>query len=98
MQDASSKQQIKQKHKPNYQQTGLPPHSALPIRRKTNKQTKTQHKSYPIQAHTNHWTNLMREEIKRKKEFNPEVGKRRPQIQCLKKKKAEKYYTNEGLN
>ena len=32
----------------NHQQTGLPPQSALPIRGKTNKQTKTQHKSHPI--------------------------------------------------
>ena len=75
VQDASSKQQTKQKHKPNHQQTGLPPHSALPIRGKTNKQTKTQHNSYPIQAHTNHWTNLMRAEITRKKEFNLLQGK-----------------------
>ena len=35
--DASSKQQTKQKYKPNHQETGLPPHSALPIRGKTNK-------------------------------------------------------------
>ena len=37
----------KQKYKPNHQQTGLPPHSALLIRGKTNKQTnkKAQHKS-----------------------------------------------------
>ena len=34
-----SKQQTKQKYKPNHQQSGLPPHSALPIRGKTNKQT-----------------------------------------------------------
>ena len=38
MQDASSKQQTKQKYKPNHQQTGLPPHSALHIGGKTNKQ------------------------------------------------------------
>ena len=38
VQDTSSKWQIKQKQKPNHQQTGLPPHSALPIRGKTNKQ------------------------------------------------------------
>jgi len=38
VQDSSSKQQTKQKYKPNHQQTGLPPHSALPIRGKTNKQ------------------------------------------------------------
>ena len=37
-----------------------------------NKQTKTQHKSHPIQAYTNHWTNLRRAETKRKKEFNLE--------------------------
>ena len=43
VQDASSKQQTKQKYKPNHQQTGLPPHSALAIRGKTSKQTKTQH-------------------------------------------------------
>ena len=35
MQDASSKQQTKQKYKLNHQQTGVPPHSALPIRGKT---------------------------------------------------------------
>ena len=39
MQGASSKQQTKQKYKPNHQQTGAPPHSALPIRGKANKQT-----------------------------------------------------------
>ena len=49
VQDTSSKWQIKQKQKPNHQQTGLPPHSALPIRGKSNKQ-KTQHKSHPIQS------------------------------------------------
>ena len=38
MQDASSKEQTKQRYKPNHQQTGVPPHSALPIRGKTNKQ------------------------------------------------------------
>ena len=48
VQDSSSEQQAKQKHNPNHQQTGLPPHSALPVRGKTNKQTKTQHKSHPI--------------------------------------------------
>jgi len=47
VQEPSSKQQTKQKYKPNQQQTGLPPHSALPIRGKTNKQ-KTQHKPHPI--------------------------------------------------
>jgi len=40
VQDASSKQQTKEKYKTNHQQTGLPPHSALPIRGKTNRQKK----------------------------------------------------------
>ena len=49
VQDSSSKQQTKQKYKPN-QQTGLLPHSAF-CRGKSNKQTtKTQHKSYPIRS------------------------------------------------
>jgi len=38
VQDTSSKQQTKQKYKPNHQQTGRPPHSALPIRGRTKKQ------------------------------------------------------------
>jgi len=46
VQDASSKQQTKQKYKPHHQQTGLPPNSALPIRGKTKQ--KAQHKSHPI--------------------------------------------------
>jgi len=37
VQDASPKQQTKQKYKPYHQQTGLPPHSSFPIRGKTNK-------------------------------------------------------------
>ena len=37
MKDASSIQQTKQKYKPNHQQTELPPHSALPMRGKRNK-------------------------------------------------------------
>jgi len=74
MQDASSKQQTKQKYKPNHQQTGLPPHSALPIRGKTNKQTKKLSTNLTLyEAYTNHWTNLRRAETKRKKEFNLEV-------------------------
>ena len=47
VQDALSKQQTKQKYKPNHQQTGLSSHLALPIRGKTNKQ-KTPQKSHPI--------------------------------------------------
>ena len=40
MQDSLSKQQTKQKYKPNHQQTGLPPHSALPIGGKPNNNNK----------------------------------------------------------
>jgi len=39
VQDTSAKQQTEQKYKPSHQQAGLPPHSALPIRGKTNKRT-----------------------------------------------------------
>ena len=46
MQDASSKQQTKQKYKPNHQQTGLPPHSALPIREKKTNKNSAQISSY----------------------------------------------------
>ena len=74
VQDASPKQQTKQKYKPNHQQTGLPPHSALPIRGKTNKQKLSTNLTL-YKAHTNHWTNLRRAETKRKKEFNLLQGK-----------------------
>jgi len=39
VQDGSSKQQTKQKYKPNHQQKGLPPHSALPSRGGLKKKT-----------------------------------------------------------
>ena len=38
MQDASSKQQTKQKYEPSHQQTGLSSHLALPIRGNTGRQ------------------------------------------------------------
>jgi len=62
--------------KPNHQRTELPPHSALPIRGKTNKQTSKQKLSKNLalyEASANHCTNLRRAETKRKKEFNLEV-------------------------
>ena len=74
-----SKHQTKQKYKPNHQQTGLPPQSALLIRGKTNKQTNKQKFSTNLtlyKAYTNHWTNLRRAETKRKKEFNLLQGKK----------------------
>ena len=72
--DTSSKQQRKQKYKPNYQQTGLPPHSALPIRGKTDKQKLSTNLTL-YEAFTNHWIKFRRAETKRKKEFNLLQGK-----------------------
>ena len=69
MQDTSSKQQTKQKYKPNYQQTGSPHHSALLIRGKTNKQKLSTDLTL-YEAHPNHWANFRRAETKGKKEFN----------------------------
>ena len=72
MQDVSSKQQTKQKFKSSNQQIGLPPHSALPIRGKTNKNSaQISH----TEAYTDYQTNLKRAETKRKKEFNLLQGK-----------------------
>jgi len=74
LQDASSKQQTKKKSKLNNQQTGLPPHSALPIRGKTNKQTKklSINLMYRKLTQTTEPT-LEGAETKRKKEFNLEA-------------------------
>ena len=72
MQDASSKQ-TKQKYKPSHQQTGLPPHSALPIRGNTNKQKKFPTNLTLYKAYTNHCTNHSGAETKRKKEFSLEA-------------------------
>ena len=72
-----SKQQTKQKYSPNYQQTGLPTHSALPIRVKTNKQPNKLSTNLTLcEAHTNHWTNCRRAEMTRKKELNILQGKK----------------------
>ena len=91
MQDTSSKQQAKQKYKPNHQQTGLPPHSALPIRGKTNKQKLSTNLTL-YKAYTNHWTNLRKAETKRKKEFNLEAWEKEISntISFLRNEKAEK--------
>ena len=67
----------KQKYKPNHQQTGLPPHSALPIRGKTKQASKQTNKKLSknltlFKTYTNHSTNLRGAETKRKKEFNLE--------------------------
>ena len=72
-----TKQQTKQKYKPSRQQTGLPPHSALPIRGKTSKQAKAQHKSHPIRSSHKPLDQPERAESKRKKEFNPEAWEKK---------------------
>ena len=78
MQDASSKPQTKQKYKSNYQQTRLPPHSALPIRGKTSKQTKTQHKSHPTQT-TGPTSGGQKPKGRKNSTLKP--GKKRPQTE-----------------
>ena len=74
MKDISSKQQTKQKYKPNHQQTDLPTHSALPIRGKANEQTKTQ-----LTQTTG--PNLGGQKPKGRKNSTLKSGKRRPQTQ-----------------
>ena len=72
--DASSKQQTKQKYKPNHQQTGSPPQ---PFLQRKNKQTKKQKLITNLtlyEAQTSHWTSL-RAETKRKKELSLLQGK-----------------------
>ena len=72
MQDASSKQQTKQRNKSNHQQIGLPPHSASPSEEKQTNKLKLSTDLTLYEAYTNHWTNLRRAETKRKKEFSLE--------------------------
>ena len=98
VQDGSSKQKTRKKYKPNYQQRGLPTHSALVIRRgKKNPQLNlTLYKAY-----TNHWTKFRRTETKRKKEFNLEAWEKGTSntIRFFKNnEKAEKYCKIEGTN
>ena len=83
MQDASSKQQTKQKCKPNHQQTGLPPHSALPIRGKTNKQTNKNSAQISPYMKLTQTTgpNLGGQKPKGRKNSTLKPGKRRPQTQ-----------------
>ena len=100
MQDTSSKQQQQQqqKYKPNHNQAGLPPHSALPIRGKTNENS-AQISTYTKLTQTAGPT-LGGKKPKGRKNTNLKPGKRRPQTQEVKKdnEKAEKYYTSEGTN
>ena len=82
MQNASSKQQTKQKYKPNHQQTGLSLHPTLPIIGKANKQTKTQHKSHPNTKLTQiSGLTLGGPKPKGTKNSTLKPGKRKPQTQ-----------------
>ena len=79
VQDASSKQ-TKQKYKPNHQQTGLPPHSALPIRGKTNKQTNNSAQISPYRKLTQTTgPTLGGQKPKGRNNSTLKLGKRRPQ-------------------
>jgi len=80
VQDASSKQQTKQKYKPNHQQTGLPPHSALPIREKKTNKNSAQISSYRNLIQTTGST-LGGQKPKGRKKSTLKPGKRRPQTQ-----------------
>ena len=78
VQDTSSQQEIKQKHKPNHQQTGLPPHTALTTtgkKKKKNKApppTRAQEKVTPNRSLQKPLDQpyLPRAETKKKMEFN----------------------------
>ena len=59
---------MKQKYKPNHQQKGLPPHSALHVRG-----GKKIAQISPYMKLTQNWTKLRRAETNQKKEFNPEA-------------------------
>ena len=85
MQDASSKQQMKQKYKPNHQQTGQPPHSALPIRGRTKKQKLSTNFTYKKLTQTT-WSILEGRNQKGRKNSTLKPGKRRPQTHKFKKK------------
>ena len=107
VQDASSKQQTKQKYKPSHQQTGLPPHSALPIRGKTNKNSaqispyiKLTQATGPTLGGQKPKERKNSTFFKERNQLSLKPEKKRPQTQYLRKnnEKAEKYCTNEGTN
>ena len=79
MHDTSSKQQTKQKYKPNHQQAGLPPYSALPIRGKTNKNP-AQISPYMKLTQTT-GPNLGGQKPKGRKNSTLKPGEKRPQTQ-----------------
>ena len=91
----NNKNTTKQKYKPNHQQTGLPPHSTLPIRGKTNKHSSAQISLYTKLAQTTR-PNLGGQKPKGRKNSTLKPDKRDLKHNNLNNEKAEKYYTNEG--
>jgi len=81
VQDASSKQLTKQNYKPNHQQTGLPPHSAFPIRGKTNKNKNSAQISPNNKLTQSAGLFLGGQKPKGRKNSTLKPGKRRPQAQ-----------------
>ena len=85
VQATSSKQQTKLKYKPNHQQTGLPPHSALHVRGKINKQNLSTNLTL-YEVYTNHWANFRRAEAKMRNEFKLEAWKKETSNKITRKK------------
>ena len=81
MQDASSKQQTKQKYEPNHQQTGLPLHLALPIRGNTDRQKDSAQISPYMKLTQTTGPTLGGQKPKGRKNSTLKPGKRRPQTQ-----------------
>jgi len=92
VQDASSKQQTKQKYKPNHHQTGLP----IRGKKQKNKQNSAQISAYTKLTQINGPT-LEGQKPKERKNSTLKSGKRRSQTQEVKKnnEKAEEYYTTQ---
>ena len=91
----------KQKYQPSHQRTGLPSHSALPIREKTNKQTNKN--SAQISPYTSSHKPLDQTwEGRNQKEERIQPWSlgiwNLIHYKFLKNEKAEKYYTNERTN
>ena len=80
MQDTSSKPQTKQKYKLSHQQTGLPPHSALPIREKKTNKNSAQISPYKKLTQTT-GPALGGQKPKGRKNSTLKPRKRRPQTQ-----------------
>ena len=85
MQDSSPKQQTRQKYKFNHQNTGLAPHTALPIRGGLKKKKTSEQVSPYMKLTETTGTKLGGQKPKGRKNSTLNPEKRRPQTQCLKK-------------